>query len=523
MANSVNSTNGFNSIKRSRSPVSIIDVDDYDLTTNSSKLVAIRKFIKEFDMSVLNLYSPNTVGNNTNQNSQNNSAIKFYENSNMPSSNNTITFKNKISSFNFEEYCQLKLLLGYIKYDHFQKYHNVNKNTISSINCKNPSPIINDIPEGEGVAQTIENNTSGYNVIYTDNYIRSNKFTFSNFNKQESHCPTQSNLNSATQTQNSQLNLKIEVNNNIGNKRNSISNLKNNFISNNATNNSINIINDDLKNLERKMENEMNLIKDSWRILTKKKNLDGGEKVEIYEILLYMLSIQGLYKGSLESLEEEGEDREEEREIEEKKDNDNKFNESLNKKSLSDKKNKMQIESTINNRNKEDNSSKGNGPMKFSPINSLISFYNVSGTNFNKSTLYKTPSIEMKDNLIAIALPEFDTKKYFYPTKIVKQIKMLFRKFYDNRKLFLISKKEEKFKLKLSNYINDPECTFKPKITDNSIRSASEYRSRWIEKYSEANSKEEWNPSPESRILNKKNKKLKIEDVYEIQRKKKEK
>ena len=212
------------------------------------------------------------------------------------------------------------------------------------------------------------------------------------------------------------------------------------------------------ENIKKQIEKEGLIIKDSWKILSKLKNIEDNE-IQIDNILIFCFSILGLYKG------EETE-------------------ENLNS--------QASYNITVNS-NQSNNST---SQFKLPP--------SVASPRDTKATV----------NLIHQVLPNFDLKKFSYQSKVAKQLKMFFRIFYENRMNFLLLKNTEMRKSKLVEFNNSAaQFTFKPSLTNRSLKSAERFRSKC--KMNIKNEESDYlEASGRSRV--------KMQDVYEIMRKKKQ-
>lgn len=387
---------------------------DYALTTNSSKFVILKKFIKEFDLVMVNI----------NRNRE---------------------------GMNFDDYCDLLYNIGFLNFDH-------RKAKLMIIGAVNNS--------------TIEQN---------------------NIQAESSEDGVEENLKVKTNTLNN--NYDIGFNTDVYKKTD-------------------NLIYDE-QTLKR-LDKELLLIKDSWRILTKKKNIEGSEKLEVDQILLFCVTVLGLYKGC--SPEERNVNT-----VEERKDEAvSPENEGVNQENKTTNSILKDIQETplqetpftpVKNNDIEKSNSNASptsqiSPIRKSVISSAISFY-ASGRT---SSMFRTPTIEQKDNLLRLVLPKFDTSKYFYEPKIVKQLKVFFKTFYENRVNFLGNKKTEKVRTRADSHCINPDMTFKPNISHRSKFSGYDIQSKWIEKAKEIDKNEDGVE-----------RKLRMSEVYEILRKKKEK
>lgn len=323
-----------------------------DLTTNSSKLVILKKFIREYEVILLNLFKDINININS--------------------------WANIEYTISYDEYCDLLYAHGFVNYDH-RKARQIlmGRTTTEEENSQSNIKIIS------------------HDVIFPNTYSHNHEmFTTENNNNYNEY-----NMNTLPAA-----------------------------------------LNDE--NVLMKLDKELILIKDSWRVLTKQKSVDGTEKVDLNQIFIFFLTTLGIYKGEvdLNSI-----------------DNNNNSN-------------------SFNNRKESKNQ---NQNEIYKKSNSFNSFNSVHRRSLNT---IKTPSIELKRNIINDALPTLDMNKYGYVETTANQIRVFFRIFYDNRYNMLIRQKEERFSMKVQSIYNNPDLTFSPKMSMSSIKSADEKRNRYQSK-----------------------------------------
>lgn len=203
----------------------------------------------------------------------------------------------------------------------------------------------------------------------------------------------------------------------------------------------------------KKREKEMKILKQSWRVLEGKQE-DNKDSVDSNQLLVFCAALLGLYKG-------------------EDMHHSNLQTENVN----TNMNTQMNIESTVNNtqdvkfssnnspvnekvkaRSKSNKKKNSKIPNRFStpsqhhkyatlstPVNKNKT---ASGTTFNKTHVSGKAVDQSNVNIIKVVLPELDLNKYYYLKPTVKQIKMLFRYFYDNRVNILIEQKKLAFEAK---------------------------------------------------------------------------
>jgi hypothetical protein len=222
-------------------------------------------------------------------------------------------------------------------------------------------------------------------------------------------------------------------------------------------------------NLLQKKEREMLLIKDSWKVITKQKTIEENQNIDKNLLLLFCFTVLGLYKGESEP---------------------SQFDETQEKKAEEENK----IASNVGTGN---------------------NFYSVHSPSKSRSILIKQ-NIQ-KPNLIKQVLPQFDFKSHNYSKKITKQLRIFFKYFFDNRTTHILNKNSENRKQFYKRSQEKNEFTFKPQLGHRSIKSAEKYR---MKKTSLINDEDmDYNTIDRmDRIRSR----LKIEDVYDVLRKKKE-
>jgi hypothetical protein len=171
-------------------------------------------------------------------------------------------------------------------------------------------------------------------------------------------------------------------------------------------------------------------------------------------------------------------------------------------------------------------------PNRFSTPMEHHNWSTLNGTSFSLTTTNKNAKkidfeklAKENKNLLKIVVPELDMARYHYLKNTVKQIKILFRNMYDNRVEFLVLQKrkakEEKARMSetkdlLRETMNQPNHRLR--------QSAENFRKRVYEEIeSEIYKKTEETSQSPDHYDNKVNRKLRLDEVYDILRKKKEK
>jgi len=140
-----------------------------------------------------------------------------------------------------------------------------------------------------------------------------------------------------------------------------------------------------------------------------------------------------------------------------------------------------------------------------------------------------TPQKVVKEdkNLLKQVFPELDLMKYslFYTQKRIKQIKIVFRYFYDNRIDFLLEKKKKNRTEKLLNETNKDYLKNIIYTSEKSQKSANSFRKKLYDiiETEEAKKNHSNSQSPDHYASVKTKPKLKLDEVYDILRKKKRK
>jgi hypothetical protein len=270
-------------------------------------------------------------------------------------------------------------------------------------------------------------------------------------------------------------------------------------------------------NKKKKIENK--LIKDAWKILSdstiEEENDHNDEKIDTNQLLVFCASLLGLYKG--ETTEEEKVERRSDQIIT----TNNNGNEDFSNQNT----NIINSEATNNRKTIEKNLFKLTTKISSPKENHKItSFHNVSF----RSTNMKSAKMEIKNeskNLLKLAVPELDMNKYNYLKKTVKQIKMLFRYMYDNRVEFIVETKRKERGEKLSNQINDSNS--KPNISnpEKLKQNADNFRRKLYQEIEndESQKQQESNSQSPTNFQPKHIRKLRLDQVYNLMKKKKEK
>lgn len=228
-------------------------------------------------------------------------------------------------------------------------------------------------------------------------------------------------------------------------------------------------INDDNNNLLQKKEKEMLIIKDSWKVITKQKTIEENQSVDKNLLLLFCFTVLGLYKGET---------------------------------------NPSQINETQDKKSEEENKVSSN-------MGTGKNFNSLHSQTKSKSKL----NIQMmhKPNLIKQVLSQFDFKTYNYTHKISKQLRIFFKYFFDNRTNYILKKNSENRKKFYTKSQEKNEFTFKPQLGHRSIKSAEKYRMRKASLVSD-----EGIDNDSLDRMDRIRSRLKLEDVYDVLKKKKE-
>jgi hypothetical protein len=394
--------------------------NNYMLTSNSSIMTILRKFIKEYEMNLNLLLHQNLDCN---------------------------------PQLSFDDFTDMLLCLGFVNNDH-------RKAKLSLLQGANATMFIN------------SNSLDQFNINVEGVNIAKNNDLPQTLRNQDQVLNPQNNTQESIRPTDNFL-IQNTYNNEIINTTQ--------FKFNNLAT-GVNPLLDDLT--LKKLDQELLLIKDSWRVLTKKKNIEGTERVESNLILLFLLSILGLYPG--ENIQEKERD-------------------GSNLIIIEDGEEKCSNANTINNINNQ----------TLSPQRQLIS-------SPNKSLVFrdKVEQQQLNVNLLIQIMPNFNSKIYNWNFKVVKEMKIFFRRFYDNRYHNLVYMKEEKERLKLKHRYADNHLTFSPKISKKTDQAAIEKRDKMTK---ETIREEEERNFIIQNGVQKKSRKLSITDVYDIIKKKKQK
>ena len=180
----------------------------------------------------------------------------------------------------------------------------------------------------------------------------------------------------------------------------------------------------------KKVEKELNNIKDSWKFLSKNK-----EFVNTYQILIFLTGILGLYEGEKPN---------------------------INIVSTSNSKLKIEI-------------IKKNEINKSNTLNETQiknKFQNILKSKLLTKTNSKSPE---KKILIKKIVPELDLNIYSYSFKAVQYLKYFFRYFCDNRTNYLHNMNKK------SNVASQSDFNIKPKLNAKTLKSAENYRQKCFE------------------------------------------
>jgi len=188
----------------------------------------------------------------------------------------------------------------------------------------------------------------------------------------------------------------------------------------------------------------MNLLKDAWKILINA-NQETDHKVDTNQILVFCASILGLYKGEESSNPVNSELKQElvAHPVENKGEEEVNTKEETIKQTPQD----THLGSTKASPTK---SKKMKIPNRFSSVSEHKTHFNETGFKLNQPAK-QTKEEDKNKNLINVVIPELDILKYYYLKKTVKEIKRLFRYFYDTRSHFLSNEKRKTKQEKIDN------------------------------------------------------------------------
>jgi hypothetical protein len=297
-------------------------------------------------------------------------------------------------------------------------------------------------------------------------------------------------------------------------------------------------------------EKELKLVKDAWKILitgTNKIHIEGeipeenSERIDTYQLIVFLASILGLHKGE---------------------ENELNYNTNVNNSHIlntfvptegnaNDKFDSIPLSdmvadtfpyetpqaknlSTLNNSTaspRKEEKKKVKVTNRFSTPGQKNTFSNMNASLSVHSTHKKSKIIDNKGkkekkNLLRMVLPELDIKKYHYLRTTVKQIKSLFRVMYDNRVFFLVEAKK-KTNLEKLNLMEKEESMMRQvsfQASEGLRQSAENFRKRiYQEIENEILKKPEASSQSAVHHEGKAGRHLRLDEVYNILRKKKEK
>jgi len=297
----------------------------------------------------------------------------------------------------------------------------------------------------------------------------------------------------------------------------------NSFESLNVVNNTtINPGQDNLEKEKKKKESEYTLLKDAWKILSNA-NEEADNKVDTNQILVFCAAILGLYKGEEGNNPVNSELKQElvAHPVENKEEN-------VNTKEGEKVQGKEQGQSIASPQDQNMGSTKASPtkkknfkiPNRFSSVSEQKTYFNETGFKLNSKPT--KPEEDKNKNLISVVVPELDITKYYYLKKTVKQIKAIFRHFYDTRMHFLSF---EKRKARQDKQETEKKATtttaFMP--SHKLRQSADNYRRKifdQIDSDSEQREKKETNSQSQEKQAEQvvERRKLKLEEAYEILR-----
>lgn len=271
----------------------------------------------------------------------------------------------------------------------------------------------------------------------------------------------------------------------------------------------------DKVNLEENesVKKDNSLLMNAWKILTNNtENKEEEEKVDSNQVLLFTCAIQGLYKG-------EKKDTENEVENDEKNRNDNNANSNLNSP------NKKKC---VNGKNDiSPKKSPFKMPNRFGTTAEHHRYASSLGNTFGIGHLLSTPTnkneslsspLKQNINVLKKIMPDFDFDKYSFDEKTAQNIRSTFANWNLAKSEFCSLNKRKNRKNNVSNL----QQTFfnTVKASDKLRRSAENFRRRIFEEAENTNLS-----MKQDETTNKDNfvkKKLKLEEVYNILKIKKE-
>jgi hypothetical protein len=255
--------------------------------------------------------------------------------------------------------------------------------------------------------------------------------------------------------------------------------------------------NQDQKNQKNdKKEKELSLLKDAWGILSASED----ERIDTNQLLVFSAALLGLYKGGVS---------------EDKPIKDNIVNTLPNQ---HDEPTALNTHANNNSNLTTTRKQKNTTKKKYQKFTSGSGSFTSTNRKSQKIDFYKAD--KENKNLLKIAVPELDINKYQYARNTVKHIKVLFRYMYDNRVNFLIELKKKDRAEKLNNKIKEVgKSTF---ASAKLRQSAENFRKRIYEEVENERNDESNSKSP-YHFDTKVKRKLRLDQVYDLMRKKKEK
>jgi len=265
--------------------------------------------------------------------------------------------------------------------------------------------------------------------------------------------------------------------------------------------------------VSKKLDKEIKVVKESWKYLSKK----DQEKVNTNQVLVFLAGILGLYNGekpeeakentnenNIKKVEEEGKtnvDVAKSQEVEKKPDAEVKIAE--NKPIVESKAKQNKTDEDL-----DDKKTKKKGFYNPNPFN--------CGSVHPKKTQEAKSEEKPKKNEILLkkVVPEVDLSIHGFSAKLMNHLKFHFRYFYDNRMNFLLKEKRKFYNKK---QVSQEELVFKPKLGNKTLHYAEDYRKKCKEQI-----KAEFNHQENAEQLTNKPNSLKLEEIYNILRLKKE-
>lgn len=514
------------------------DSDD-ELTTNSSKQIILEKFVQGYELALNKLFN-----------------------------------KKDSLLINFEEFCSLMFNLALVRYDHgVEKVEDSRMHAGSNINVNvnNVNIDSNVIHEEQGEDQEHKEEKENVENVNEDR-DRERVIPTTEENNVNTNINTNTNVNeeNINMNHNSSPSVTIVKNDiNTADNKNSIMSMtltkksnSNSIINPNTT---INKQKSSTYNDSFKKEKELNLLKDAWKILS---NINANdeqvhdERIDTNQLLVFCAGLLGLYKGedAYTSNNNNGNNSQNNEEKVERKNTEvnneqkhelvvathptqdvtttnnetspNVNNINTNPSTIQHQKNFSTMVSSPKKGKRVKIPNRFSTPMERHTFSSMYgsSFgsFSLTATNQKSKKIDFTQLEKENKNLLKIVVPELDMSRYHYLKNTVRQIKILFRYMYDNRVNFLIEQKKKAKMDKLNSYTNK-ELMFRHTIrpSENFRQSAENFRKRVMDEVEgemyrkqESNNDNEHSPS---HFDEKVKRKLRLDEVYEVLRKKKEK